>query len=94
MNIDFLFLLTALTFIAGLIYFADRLWWQKTRFATEKQPLIVEYARTFFPVFLVVLLIRSFVGQIFYVPTGSLEPTVMPGTFILVTQLWLTSPRD
>lgn len=48
--------------------------------------LVVEYARALFPVILIVLLLRSFVAQPYRVPTGSLEPTIMPGDFILVTQ--------
>ncbi len=48
--------------------------------------LIVEYSRSFFPILLIVLLIRSFLVQPFRVPTGSLEPTVMPGDFIAVNQ--------
>lgn len=85
MNVDFLFLLTALTLISGTIFLIDKLRWEKTRTTTQKQPLVIEYARAFFPVFLIVLLIRSFIGQIFHVPTGSLEPTVMTGDFMLVT---------
>jgi signal peptidase I len=86
MNFDFLFILAALTLISGLIYLLDVLSWAKKRTANAKPPLGVEYARSFFPIFLAVLIIRSFIGQIFHVPTGSLEPTVMPGDFMAVTQ--------
>jgi signal peptidase I len=86
MNFDFLFILAALTLISGLIYLVDILSWSKQRSAKDKLPLIVEYSRSFFPIFLAVLIIRSFIGQIFHVPTGSLEPTVMPGDFMVVTQ--------
>jgi signal peptidase I len=86
MNIDFLFALAALALISGLIYGVDVLWWAPKRTSKIKQPLVVEYARSFFPIFLAVFIIRSFVGQIFHVPTGSLEPTVMPGDFMIVTQ--------
>lgn len=86
MNIDFLLLITALTFISGLICLVDKCCWQKSRAKVDKLPLIIEYARSFFSVFLAVLIIRSFIGQVFHVPTGSLKPTVMPGDFMLVTQ--------
>ena len=51
-----------------------------------KRPVIIEYARAFFPILLLVFVIRSFLFQPYRVPTGSLEPTVIPGDFILVNQ--------
>jgi signal peptidase I len=39
-----------------------------------------------FWLFLLVLVLRSFVFQLYRVPTGSLEPTVMPGDILLVNQ--------
>ena len=35
-------------------------------------PKIVEYARSFFPVFLIVLLLRSFLIEPFRIPSGSI----------------------
>lgn len=86
MNFDFLLILTGLMLISGLIWLVDALVWKKQRASDENQPKLVEYARSFFPVFLIVLIIRSFIGQIFHVPTGSLEPTVAAGDFIVVSQ--------
>ena len=43
-------------------------------------------ARDFFWVFLIVLIIRSFVASLYSVPTGSLEPTVMPGDTLITTK--------
>ena len=47
---------------------------------------VFDYARSFFPILLVVWLLRSFIIQPYRVPSGSLEPTVKPGDFIAVSQ--------
>lgn len=88
MNANFLTLLFCITLITGLISLVDIIFWQPRRkLATiTKQPMVVECSRSFFPVLLLVLVIRSFVGQLFVVPTGSLEPTIMPKAYILVNQ--------
>lgn len=85
---DFLNVLGFLTVFCAIMVFVD---WFIRRYRTghteeRKFSLLVEYARAFFPVFLIVLVIRSFVFQPFRVPSGSLEPTVMPGDLIFVTQ--------
>jgi len=88
MNIhfDFPLILTVLTILSGLIALIDMLFFAKKRIWGEKDPAIVDYARSFFPVLLIVLLIRSFLLQPYRVPSGSLEPTILPGDFIAVNQ--------
>ena len=85
-------ILLFLTVTSGLIWLADYLFFEKQRHelpihhSAKKLPWIADYAKAFFPVFLIVFIIRSFVAQPYNVPTQSLEPTVMPGDLLLVTQ--------
>ncbi len=51
-----------------------------------KEPLMVEYARSFFPVILAVLILRSFLVEPFRIPSGSMMPTLLSGDFILVNK--------
>ncbi|MBK5970560.1 MULTISPECIES: signal peptidase I [Thiorhodovibrio] len=51
-----------------------------------KEPVLVEYAKSFFPVILAVLVLRSFVVEPFRIPSGSMMPTLLVGDFILVNK--------
>lgn len=53
---------------------------------TIKEPVLVEYARSFFPVILAVLVLRSFLVEPFRIPSGSMMPTLLSGDFILVNK--------
>jgi signal peptidase I len=85
-SIDFPFILTMLVIITGLVAMADILVFSKRRTEAQKMPYAIEFARSFFPALLLVWIIRSFIIQPYRVPTGSLEPTVLPGDFIAVKQ--------
>src|SRR3972149_11017571 len=50
------------------------------------EPKIVEYSRSFFPVLLIVLILRCFIAEPFRIPTGSMKPTLLEGDFVLVNK--------
>lgn len=61
----------------------------KDRLAIEslsKEPILVEYAKSFFPVFFIVLILRSFLVEPFTIPSASMVPTLKIGDYILVNK--------
>ena len=52
----------------------------------DKEPLLVEYGKSFFPVLFIVLVLRSFLVEPFQIPSGSMKPTLDVGDFILVNK--------
>jgi signal peptidase I len=89
-NFDLPTFLVAATAISGLIWLLDRLFFASRRHARlgpdAREPMLVDYARSFFPIFLIVLLIRSFLAEPFRIPSGSMMPSLLVGDFILVNK--------
>ncbi|KTD47254.1 signal peptidase I (lepB-1) [Legionella rubrilucens] len=83
---NFALLLVVLSAVSGFIYLLDILFWAKKREPDEQPGKIIEYSRSFFPVFFIVLLLRSFLVEPFRIPSGSLEPTLLVGDFLAVNK--------
>jgi len=91
---DFSLLLVILTLFTGLMWLLDSLFFRRRRMdkavqekvQRAREPVLIEYSRSLFPVLLIVLLFRSFLFEPFKIPSGSMIPTLLIGDFILVNK--------
>jgi signal peptidase I len=84
--LSFALFLLLLLLVTGLVCLVDLLLLRKKRPADAKEPWWVEYSVSFFPVILIVFLLRSFLFEPFKIPSGSMIPTLLVGDFILVNK--------
>ncbi|CAN5193994.1 signal peptidase I [soil metagenome] len=92
---DFALILVLATLVTGIIWGVDALLFRRQRIreaarsgpnSRVRDPAIVEYARSFFPIILIVLLVRSFLYEPFRIPSSSMVPTLLIGDFIFVNK--------
>ena len=83
---DFSLALVVLAALSGVILLIDRLTGGAKRPAGAPLPVAVDYAKSFFPVILFVLVIRSFIFEPFRIPSDSMMPTLLDGDFIFVSK--------
>jgi signal peptidase I len=84
--LNFALILFLLLIATGAVWVLDRFFLRKKRPKDSKEPWWVEYGASFFPVILVVFVLRSFLVEPFKIPSGSMIPTLLVGDFILVNK--------
>ncbi len=83
---NFALIMFVMLVVTGGVWLLDHLVLRHRRAAGAREPWWVEYPKSFFPVILIVFLLRSFLVEPFKIPSGSMLPTLLVGDFILVNK--------
>ena len=83
---NFALLMLVLLLVTGAVWLLDIFVLRKRRDRDAGEPWWVEYPKSFFPIILLVFLLRSFLVEPFKIPSGSMIPTLLVGDFILVNK--------
>jgi len=102
MILDFSFYLFVAVVFTGVVWLIDKWFFESKRnqlvhnstqvhqgvevSRKAKEPVLVEYSKSFFPVLLIVFLLRGFIVEPFRIPSGSMLPSLYIGDFILVNK--------
>jgi len=89
LSINLALILTLLTAFTGAVVAYDKYYLRKRNSDSGGETnaalnTIIDYSRSFFPVLLFVLVIRSFIFEPFRIPSGSMMPTLLQGDYIFV----------
>jgi signal peptidase I len=95
-TLDFSLVLLLLSLATGLVWLVDHFVFQPKRDKAAykgpggdvalPEPGTVDYARSFFPVAFIVLVVRAFIFEPFRIPSDSMMPTLLDGDFIVVNK--------
>ncbi|HUN73439.1 MAG TPA: signal peptidase I [Steroidobacteraceae bacterium] len=95
-KLDFSLALVLIALVTGVLWGIDAAVLRGRRTAAARaagkdpsvvsEPGTVDYARSFFPVAVIVLLLRSFLFEPFRIPSDSMMPTLLDGDFIIVNK--------
>jgi signal peptidase I len=94
-TLDFSLVLLLLSLATGVVWALDHWIFRPRRESAAAaarppvalgEPGTVDYARSFFPVAFIVLIVRAFIFEPFRIPSDSMMPTLLDGDFIVVNK--------
>ncbi|HUA24543.1 MAG TPA: signal peptidase I [Steroidobacteraceae bacterium] len=93
-QLDFSLVMVVISAVTGLVFALDVMVLRQKRSAAAQaagkdprlvpEPHTVDYARSFFPMAVAVLLLRAFLFEPYRIPSDSMMPTLLDGDFIVV----------